>query len=379
MSAMAADHEPSAGSEAISRDGANDVAEHDDLAEAIDRLMPEEADDDDDMLVAHGGEKKKGPDEERRGKRSKAESGDDEDEPDLEKEEEAELEGDEASEGDDEQASDEKDEEESEDEEDEEMALHRAYTTLHDAGFPTSALKKASKAQLIAWAANVEAKKTEGKDSPESDTDRGRDSEAGKPEGKGAAQPTAAISWATVRAEIAEKMGVDEEAADALKPIFDRGEATEQRLASIEASMKADREASAQREGRNTINTEIRRLAGAYPELKGNTKKREAVTDAALTLVSGLRARGKDVDAEAVFNQAAGAVLGPPKRSDLARLRRNGFATAPAGHREGLGAQRTELEFWDKAITYAEQGRPDLIRRLTPPPETKRPARTARR
>lgn len=363
---MSEQSETSAGAvqdERASRDG--DQTGEDALAEAIDRLMPEDAlDDDRDTFVAKGGERKKGPDEERETRKpsKKALHEEGENEPDEDDEEEDELE---ELPGDDDDlelaASADKDEDEDEEEgQDDEAALEHAYEVLLRAKrAPFSVLKRTPKATLIAWAESVESDQAEGSSGGNGQAQHGRDTDASS---KGTTSPAQgeAPTWEAMRALLAEKLGVDDDAADSLKPFFDRQAALEKRLDAYERS-------TAEREGRRNISTELRRLTQPYPELKDNSKKRDKVIDAALTLAAGLQKRGTEVNPEKVFDQAARMVLGAPKRSDLKQLRRNGLANVPYGNRGGLGVERSEVEFWDKAVGFAESGKPELIKRMRMP------------
>lgn len=355
-----------------SRDGVA-VAQDDALAEAIDRLMPEDAlDDDHDTFVAKGGERQKSPDEElaeqRPTKKAKARpevEDEDQDEDELEDEEDGDE--DDELEGSVERAEDDENEGEEKGAEDDEAALEHAYEVLLRAKrAPFSVLKRTPKATLIAWAESVESEQAEGASASNGHAQRGRETaEAGDQSTDTAAQPKTP-SWDAERARLAKAMGVDEETAEAFKPYHDRQEALEKRLNDMDR-------ASVEREGRRNISNELRRLATPYPELKDNQKKRDKVTEAALTLANGLQSRGKTVDVEKVFDQAARMALGPPKRSDLKHLRRQGFATAPYGNRGGLGVERSEVEFWDKAIAFSEQGKPDLIKRMRLPGKATKP------
>lgn len=316
-----------------------------------------------------------GPDEDEAPRESKGAKGvkalagdepEEDDEPEVDEEDESEADDDEleASAEDD----DEPDEESDEDEDDEDMALHRAYTKLHDAlNVPASVLKSMPKAKLIAWAERVGEEEAEAPSKDSKETEQGRETrEAAKQSGE--AKPTG-TSWPDFRRSLAEKLGIDEDSADAMKPLYDRLEAIEAKQTTAEAQRAEDRAAAARRDGQATIDTELRRLGRMYPKLSRDSEKQDAIVEEASTTVAGLKAQKKPIDVRAVFNKAARAVMGDPKRSDLAAKRRNGVSTPP----ETLGLGRTtpldEAAYWDRGVSLAIAGKgKDAIARLKPPP-----------
>lgn len=278
------------------------------------------------------------------------EEADEEDEPDLDDEEETEASRDEAEE-----------DEETEDDEDEDMALHRAYTTLHDKlKVPASVLKSMPKAKLIAWAERVGAETAEAHESP-SKTEQGRETPVvAKEDGK------AASAWADHRRGIAEKLGIDEESADAFKGLFDTNAALQARLDAIERR-------DVQRDGQATIDREMRRLVGQYGRaLKGESEMKEAILDKASTIVAGLKARGEKVNVREAFDEAARIKLGDPKRADLAQKRRNGVSTPPERVGTGRTAPLDEDDYWSRGVdlALANKGK-DAIAALRPPRDLK--------
>ena len=343
---------------------------HDKISAAIDELMPkeEDADEEKDLHVADVAAAATG-------KKKKADTEDD-DEPDLDDEEDSEL--DEETDEDDEPAASADDEESGEDEgedaddeeDDEDIALHRAYTILHDAQVPASVLKHTPKKKLIAWAAEV-AERAKGAASA-STNGQGSDTSA---DAKGAGKPAQAdpaAAWAARRSVIAEKLGIDEEAADAFKPLHDENEAMRAEVKALRSELEQTNAATRARAGQATIDAQMKRLQDAgYPILAKSSKAREKVKDEAITIVEGLKARGMALDADKIFDKAV-KVLGAPKRRDLAQLRRNGTNTV-----SDLGGGLTEESssedaYWMKAVDHAVNGRTELIKRMRPPPSLSR-------
>lgn len=260
-----------------------------------------------------------------------------------------------------------------EEEEDEEAALEHAYEVLLKARrAPFSVLKSTPKAKLIAWAKQVEAESSEAAEGASSDAERGRGAPDGaKAGGKEAptAEPDTAKAWAAMRASIAEKLGVDEESADGLKPLFDRQMALESKLAALEASREESAVAAREREGRATIDRELRRLERKFPGLRSDSKKVEGLVQAAAALIQGKAA----ATATEAFDMAARAKLGKARRSDLAQHRRNGLSSVPERRSGGFsGVDLSEDEYWRRGVDLAYSGRRDLISKLVPPKARKK-------
>ncbi len=266
----------------------------------------------------------------------------------------------EAAQADAEADSEQEDAEAEEDEEDEDMALHRAYTTLHDKGIPSKVLKRTPKAELIAWARSVDesGKGADGASTAEHD-------EASKGDAKGAAgeaaQPTPR-AWADTRKGLADKLGIDEESAEALKPFHDSHEALSAEVKELRSLVETTTAALREREGQATIDKNVRRLQARYPALK-DPAGIEKLVDEAADLLAGAKSRGKKIDETKLFDKAATLAFGAAKRSDMAQLRRNGVSTPPrtAG---GFSAPNDEGDYWSKAMSYVEAGRPELASRL---------------
>lgn len=260
------------------------------------------------------------------------------------------------------------DESDDDTEDDEDMALHRAYTVLHDANVPASVLKNTPKKKLIAWAAEV-VERAKGATDGASKSQRASDTST---DAKGTGEPaqaSTAAAWADRRRVIAEKLGIDEEAADAFQPLHDENEAMRAEVKALRSELEQTNAATRERAGQATINAEMKRLQEhGYTQLGRSEKAREKLKDAAITIVEGLKARGLPIDATKVFNRAAREAFGDPKRDDLAQLRRNGTST-PSRLGGGLGgAAPSEESYWTKAIDLAVDGKSEQIKRLRPPP-----------
>jgi len=284
---------------------------------------------------------------------------DDGDDVDEEDEEELEASDSDAEEGELEEKDEE--DEDGDDEADAEDELDSAYATLlalPKAHRPLlSDLKNMPRAKLIAWAGRVDAANAEAKEAS-SKTEQGRETpndakETGKP----------ASTWAAVRAGLAEKLGIDEDAADALKPLHDANEALQARLAALEAR-------TVQRDGQVTIDKEMRRLTAQYgPILRRDSEKQEAILEHASTIAAGLKARGVAVNARKVFDQAARAVMNGGPKADLATKRRNGASTPPETIGNSKAAPLDEESYWTRGVDLALAGKgKDAIARLKPPP-----------
>lgn len=316
----------------------------------IERMMPPNDSDE--------GEKSQGEAEEPR-----AEKDEDADEAAADADEPGDEDAEEADEPEPDKAEADEDDEDEDEEQDEESMLEHAYEVLLRAKrAPFSVLKSTPKAKLIAWAKQVEEEQANATRGASRPPDAKRDAPDDSKDADSPAEGESDDTWQSKRSALAKKLGLDEETVDAFKPLYDDNRTVKAELAALREEMQA-------RDGRETINREMRRLTESYPTLKSNEKKAEKVLDEARTLVAGLKARGKRVDPEAVFNKAAQTVLGKAPRSDLAALRRNGFATMPQGTREGLDTTKSTTEYWDKAVTHAMNGRGDLISRLRPPPQ----------
>lgn len=261
---------------------------------------------------------------------------------------------------------DDKDEEESE-EDDEDVALHRSYTILHEQGVPTSVLKRTPKEQLIAWASRVEASTAtkNGAKTPEPDSERDS-SDGAKTESEPA--QAAIPDWATARKGIAEKLGIDEESADAFKYLHDAQVARQAREDSLMAELKAMRESAMARDGRETIDRNVRRLKERYPQLKRDPDAKTKLLNEAVLLRRG----GVNGEKE-LFDKAALLAFGQPKRSDLAAMKRNGLSHGPTGTK-GIKTQAvSEDDYWVKTLDHIDAGRPELARAVAPPrPQRKR-------
>lgn len=340
-----------------------EATRHDAISNAIDKLLPADDENDEaDLHVAAGktrAEKESAPADDE-------EEGEDADELEQLPGEDDDIE-DEADDGA-KASDDEESEEEPDEEDDEDMALHRAYTVLHDANVPASVLKNTPKKKLIAWAAEV-VERAKGAADGASKSQQGSDTST---DAKGAGEPAqaqTAAAWAARRSVIAEKLGIDEEAADAFKPMHDENEAMRAEVKALRSELEQTNAATRERAGQETINAEMKRLQEhGYAQLGRSEKAREKLKDEAITIVEGLKARGLPIDPANVFDRAARAAFGAPKREDLAQLRRNGTST-PSRLGGGLGgAAPSEDAYWTKAIDLAEQGKPELIKRLRPPP-----------
>lgn len=254
-------------------------------------------------------------------------------------------------------------EEEEADEDDDDMALHRAYTRLHEKGIPAKVLKRTPKDELIAWADRVGDEKAKS-DEPASKTAQGREtSDGAKETGKPAS------AWAVMRSVLAEKLGIDEDAADAMKPLHDANEALQARLDALEAR-------TVQRDGQVTIDKEMRRLGAQYGStLRRDSEKQESILDKASTIVAGLKARGAEINVRKAFDEAARAVMNGAPKPDLSAKKRNGVSAPP----ERVGNSRTapldEESYWSRGVDLAMSGKGvDAIKRLRPP-TTMKPTR----
>jgi hypothetical protein len=259
---------------------------------------------------------------------------------------------------------DEGEDEEADEDEDDDMALHRAYTRLHEYGIPAKVLKRTPKDELIAWANRVVDAKAGAKDEP-SKTEKKRETPDGAKEAD--AEPVAS-TWATIRSGLAEKLGIDEDSADALKPLHDTNEALQARLAALEQRLAQSDTANARREGQATIDKELRRLGTQFPDLRRNSEKQEAIVEEASTIIAGLKARKAEINVRAVFDKAARIVVGG-KRADLSEKRRNGASSPPELNGLGRSAPLDEESFWNRATDLAVAGKGhQAISRLKPPP-----------
>lgn len=302
--------------------------------------------------------------------KSQADQDEDDDaaDPELDEEDGEEASGGEADEPDEDESVDggeDGEEEDDEDDIDEDMALHRAYTTLHDQGIPARVLKRTPRHELISWAQSVEAGTSAKAASSSADGDP--DSTGDVTKAASDSSPGASKSWADIRKGIADSMGLDESAVEALRPLYDENATLRAEMA--EAKSRTD-EALAQareREGRATIDSQVRRLRKNYPELRDDEGVQKLVEEAS-TIVAGLRARGKDADAKTIFDKAALLTWGAPKRGDLAQLRRNGASPPPDAFGASRGSPLGDDEYWERAVGHAVNGRSDLIKRLKPPP-----------
>jgi len=260
-------------------------------------------------------------------------------------------------------------EEDDADEDSEDLAIHRAWTLLHESGVPAKVIKNTPKAELIAWAERVESRAEQAR----ADAADAKSQEQTTSKGAKASDDSAASQkpqdWAALRQAISEKLGVDVESADSLKPLFDAHEATRAEVKEMRARFESAESAAREREGRALIDTHTRRLSETYPKLRESSKARERLVAEAKVQIAGMRAGGaKDIDATKVFDKAALLAFGPPKRSDLSKLRRNGAATHPGQKGGGLRAPaQTEDEYYARALDHVDAGRPDLARNLRPP------------
>jgi len=286
--------------------------------------------------------------------------------------EESEEEADEDEEEGEEQASAEAEEpDEPEDEgaarEREEIALHRAYTTLHEQGVPFSVLKKTAKATLIAWAERVDAA---GK--PKGDPASGEDAEPARG-AKGERQEAPSkkallgLDWRATSKAMADELGVDEQSAErAFRPAFESLEkAVAERLEALET-------AQLEQAGRAAISANVQRLEAKYGKaLAGNPEKRERLIARAERLAKA----GGYESAEQVFDEAAILELGEV-RPDYSQKRRNGVSTPPS-RLGGFGEPASdEDEDFQRRMDLVEAGRFEQARALPPPLRTKKkPAR----
>lgn len=258
---------------------------------------------------------------------------------------------------DDEDAPDLEDEDE-DDDVDEDMRLHRAYTVLADRGIPARVLKRTPRSELIAWAERVG--REDGAAAAGSPAKNGHGREA--PDGAKAEReaPVAAPSgpdWATMRAGIAEKLGVSEESVDGFKHLHDTNESLRAELRDLRDTLAKDREESRAREGRATIERELRRLNRHYPGVKDDSDKSERLTEMAADLINGANRRGEPLSAQDAFNRAARALLGKARRGDLAQHRRRGVSSPPEG-RGGPGFVSGDEEArWTRSVDLAFAGK----------------------
>ncbi len=317
------------------------------VEQAMEKMGLLDPDDDEDIHVAAAGPDKKTDDDE-------AEEGDEEEIEELPGEDD-ELEDSAKAESDEDGAA--------EDDEEKADELDDAYATL--LGLPKahrpllSDLKNMPRAKLIAWAKRVE-EATEAKDATPP-AGRGRDA-TGSAKGAASSESDAATARAAYRARIAEKLGLDEDAAEVLMEPYDTME-------TLRAEQQADKAAAREREGRATIDAEVRRLSATHPELKTDKALAEKLVAKATALVK----TGEYQDARDVFNDAAKLVLGPKKRTDLPELRRRGSSPSPERN-GGLSTPLDETSYYHKAIEHSLNGRPELISRMrvkTPPQKQK--------
>lgn len=309
-----------------------------------------------------------GPDEDapRQPKGAKARAAVDEDD-DEDEEASDEPEGDDADEDEDDEgdlAGSDEDEEGEEAPEDEEAALEHAYEVLlRRKAAPFSVLKRTPKATLIAWADRVEADEAAASASspaPEQEDDEAPVTKAQA--GKSPAKPgDSATRWAEIRSNAAIALGVDEDAIDgAIKPLHDANESLREELAEMRAERARDRDESLVREARVTIDGELKRLEKlGHQGLRADADKVEKLVEHATALI-----RGKVVKtATEAFTAAAKALLGRPKRADLAQLRRNGFSEPPTRRSDRASTATSEDEWWAENLDHAYAGRRGLIGR----------------
>jgi len=268
-------------------------------------------------------------------------------------------------------AKDEQTDEEEPDKDDEELALHRAWTLLSEAGIPTSVLKlikRTPKHELIAWAEREVAKAAASE--PTGDAGESDDTSDGAKTSAGPAQGDADLDWAAVRQGIQDKLGVDEEGADALKPLYDAallGREAKRELEQVKQALAEIRQAGA----RSTIDTEMQRLKQAIPALKTNRKARDEVVEWATALAK----TGKFTTAREVFDAAVKHVPALQK-PDLSAKQRNGVSTPPPTRTNGARQFASVDEYQDETLRLIESGKRDAAFRLRPPPpQARRPGR----
>lgn len=254
-------------------------------------------------------------------------------------------------------------------EDDEDMALHRAYTTLHDSGVPAKVLKRTPRAELIAWAGSVGSEKAGERDESASAGDKtASEVAAGAKEGGTPAQEKAA-DWAAMRKSLAEGLGIDEESADALKPLHDTIESLRAEVRELRASTDGATAEARAREGRATIDLHVQRLSSSgYSQLARDPKAREKlVAEASVLLKGGMK------DATRIFDKAAMLAFGAPKRGDLAQKRRNGVSHPPTIRGEHAGMEvGDENDYFARALDFIDAGRKDLAASLKLPKPKKK-------
>ncbi len=259
------------------------------------------------------------------------------------------------------------------DKDDEDMALHRAYTKLHDAGVPSAVLKRTPRKELIAWANRVE----EGKAAPgagPSSTDGGREPQQDSAKAAGTL-PTGdkpATDWAAVRSGIAKDIGIDEEYGKAFSPLTDALENLERRLdASLEQNQRFRDELLA-RDGRATIDSNLKRLErNGYQGLRADEAKKEKLIEHAAALLKA----GVAKTADDAFSKAARAELGKPRKA-TAFARRNGMSDPPTRRGGPMREVANEDDYFSAALDIAYSDRDskhkqDLISRLGYPSRPK--------
>ena len=261
-------------------------------------------------------------------------------------------------------------------EEDEDMALHRAWTFLHDElNVPASVLKTTPKEKLIAWGAEARARAKAETEAEADDGSSGETKSGATKDTKGGPAQAPTSDWSAVSKSIANELGVDDAAADrAFRPVF---EALDGKVQALEARLEAAETAARTREGQATIDMQVRRLSAHYPQLKGDQAARGKLVQKAVTLFKTGEYEGRGP--RAVFDDAAQLVLGKPKRSDLAQLRRNGVSHVEQSRGQSSLETSSENDYFAKATDYALAGRADLIKRLKPPPNLRKPERHHRR
>lgn len=230
----------------------------------------------------------------------------------------------------------------------EDLAIHKAYTTLHAQGVPAKVLKHTPKATLIAWAKRVEAQTSAGTAEKQA---LGDDEREGAKTGR-AAKAGTAPDWAATRQGIADKLGIDEDAADAFKGLHDSLTAAQAELAEMRGQM--------------VIDTNVRRLERKYPQLAEKPELVEKLTAKAHKLA----ASGGYESSRELFDDAAKLIK---LDRDLAAKRRNGVST-PARLAGGYGQPAADLdEDFQRRMDLVEAGKFELARSLPPPRTQKKP------
>ena len=279
----------------------------------------------------------------------------DEEDPEDPEEDEEEEEDDEASMEADEDLEDEEDEADPDEDElfEAMLAIKAAYPKIK-----ASVLKRTPKNELIAWGQEV-MEENEASGSPDPSASKQTEKESpSKPARDGLGD------WETYSGALAEKLGIDAEAVEAFRPLFDAAAQVPELKERTEKSESDARVA----QGQATINDQMRRLERKFPKLRDNEKAGQEVIDEALTQIAGLERRGKEVDLNKAFERAARQVSARLPRSDIKQLRRNGGSTPPTTRPKGrTSGFETEDDYFAQALSLADRGQSHRIADLKPP------------